>query len=441
MNLKKNILENLILPLGDIILGSNFISKLKQWRKILSKNHSELDRIQLEKLHALLVHATTNSPYYRLQNIERKSDPIAWLKSFPVLSKRSFRDSLEFIVTKPIDKNLVVVMSSGSTGPPSKVYFDKNELSNNRALQVIWWEWAGYSFGNSLLQTGVNMNRTFEKSIKDKLLNTRYIDAISHEESQILSELKLLQKQEKDHFVAYASSLFLFAKTALEHNIKDVKFKSVISIGEKLLPQFRESIEKAFSCQVFDTYGASEGFLIASQCTEGKYHIMTPHVFVEILNDFDQEVKEGEMGRVVLTGLDNFTTPLIRYEVGDLAVKGSSEKCACGLELPVLGEIIGRQTEFLLTNSGKYITVQSVVRIMKQFSEIDQFKVIQSDQNQFLLQYVSPKNKLDVQEAGILQAFEKVFGQEMNFTFEKVASMPKAKSGKFQLIENNYKPI
>ncbi len=441
MNLKKNILENLILPLGDIIIGTNFISKLKQWRKILSKNQVEIERIQREKLTAMLVHASINSPYYSLQNIEKKSDPIAWLKSFPVLGKRSFRDSIEFFVTKPIDKNLVAVMSSGSTGPPSKVYFDKDELSNNRALQVIWWEWAGYSFGNSLLQTGVNMNRSLEKSIKDKLLNTRYIDAMSHEESQILSELKLLQKHPKDHFVAYASSLFLFAKTAMEHNILDVKFKSVISIGEKLLPQFRESIEKTFSCQVYDTYGASEGFLIASQCAKGNYHIMSPHVFVEILNDFDQEVKQGEMGRVVLTGLDNFTTPLIRYEVGDLAVKGSSEKCSCGLELPILGEIIGRQTEFLLTNSGKYITVQSVVRIMKQFSEIDQFKVIQSDQNQFLLQYVSLKNKNDVRESAILKAFEDVFGQEMNFSFEKVAAMPKAKSGKFQLIENNYKPI
>lgn len=389
----------------------------------------------------MLVYANANSPYYTLQNIEKKSDPIAWLKSFPVVGKRSFRDNLEFFITKPIDKNLVAVMSSGSTGPPSKVYFDKNELSNNRALQVIWWEWAGYSFGNSLLQTGVNMNRTLEKSIKDKLLNTRYIDAMSHEESQILNELELLQKHPKDHFVAYASSLFLFAKIALEHDINDVKFKSVISIGEKLLPQFRESIEKAFSCKVFDTYGASEGFLIASQCTQGKYHIMTPHVFVEILNDLDQEVKQGEIGRVVLTGLDNFTTPLIRYEVGDLAVKGSSEKCSCGLELPVLEEIIGRQTEFLLTNSGKYITVQSVVRIMKQFSEIDQFKVIQSDQDKFLFQYVSPKNKLDVRETEIIEAFENIFGQEMNFSFEKLSVMPKAKSGKFQLIENNYKPI
>lgn len=429
------------MPLGDIILGSTFISKLKHWRKIFSKNQAELEIIQREKLNALLIHANKNSPYYSLQNIEKKSDPIKWLKSFPVVGKRSFRDNVEFFITKPIDKNLVAVMSSGSTGPPSKVYFDKNELSNNRALQVIWWEWAGYSFGNSLLQTGVNMNRTLEKSIKDKLLNTRYIDAMSHEESQILTELELLQKHPKDHFVAYASSLFLFAKVALEHDIKEVKFKSVISIGEKLLPQFRESIEKAFSCKVFDTYGASEGFLIASQCTEGKYHIMTPHVFVEILDDFDKEVKQGEIGRVVLTGLDNFTTPLIRYEVGDLAVKGSSEKCSCGLELPVLEEIIGRQTEFLLTNSGKYITVQSVVRIMKQFSEIDQFKVIQSDQDKFLFQYVSPKNKLDVREIEIIEAFENIFGQEMNFSFEKLSVMPKAKSGKFQLIENNYKPI
>src|SRR5690606_16614076 len=153
-------------------------------------------------------------------------------------------------------------------------------------------------------QTGVNMNRSREKVLKDKLLNTRYINAMSHDKAQILEELELLRKEPRAHFVAYASSLFLFAKTALDNKITDVHFESVICIGEKLLPQFREAIEKAFSCKVYDTYGASEGFLIASQCKAGNYHIMTPHLVLELLDDDGNEVQPGEMGRVVLTGLD-----------------------------------------------------------------------------------------------------------------------------------------
>lgn len=407
----------------------------------MGRNASELEKLQKEKLGKLLGHANKNSPYYLLQNIPVNPNPYAWLKSFPILPKKTFRENLDYILTRPIDENLTSVMSSGSTGPPSKVYFSKEEISTTRALQIIWWEWAGYRFGNSLLQTGVNMNRTREKAIKDKLLNTRYIDAMSHSEAQILNELHLLSKHPRDHFVAYASSLYLFAKTALAHGIMDIKFHSVISLGEKLLPQFREAIEQAFSCKVYDTYGASEGFLIASQCNQGKYHLMTPHVVVEILDEKNKEVEPGQIGRVVLTGLDNFTTPLIRYEVGDLAVKGHPGKCACGLELPFLEEIIGRITEFILTPSGKFITVQTVVRVLKHFPEIEQFKVVQIDSDLYKLIYISPKNQLDVREKEIKSMFEEVFGEPLRFEFEKVKELPKAKTGKFQLIENQYKKL
>jgi phenylacetate-CoA ligase len=441
MSLNNFFLENILLPLGDKALGSAFIANLKAWRKVFNHSAADVENLQAEKLKAMLRHASKNSPYFKFQNIPEKNNPYTWLKSYPVLTKKTFRENIEYILTKPMEQNLTSVMSSGSTGPPSKVYFSKSELSNNRALQIIWWEWAGYKFGNSVLQTGVNMERSAEKKVKDKLLNTRYIDAMSHSEAQILEELHLLRRQPRDHFVAYASSLYLFAKTALAHGIRDVKFQSAISLGEKLLPQFREAIETAFSCKVYDTYGASEGFLIASQCKEGKYHLMTPHVVVEILNDHNEEVKPGQTGRVVLTGLDNFTTPMIRYEVGDLAVKGYPVTCACGMGLPVLEEIIGRLTEFLITPAGKFITVQTVVRVLKQFPEIEQFKVIQKDADLYKLIYISPKNQLDVREREIRKMFEDIFGEPLRFEFEKVKELPKAKTGKFQLVENQYKSI
>uniref|UniRef100_UPI0025EE9EB3 phenylacetate--CoA ligase family protein n=1 Tax=Algoriphagus sp. TaxID=1872435 RepID=UPI0025EE9EB3 len=414
MSLKSLLLENTILRFGDFILKSSFISKLKYWRKTTSNSESELYKIQSAKLNKILKYASESSPFYKYLNIEENKNPYIWLKEFPILTKKTFKANLEHILTEKDEKRLISIMSSGSTGPPSKVFFNKEELSSNRALQILWWEWAGYEFGNSVLQTGVNMNRSLEKSIKDRLLSTRYIDAMKHEDKQILKELIHLQMNPKDHFVAYASSLYLFAKTALENKILDVKFKSVISLGEKLLPQFRETIEQAFSCKVYDTYGASEGFLIASQCKEGNYHIMSPHVLVEILDEKGVEVKPGETGRVVLTGLDNYTTPLIRYEVGDLAVKGENIKCSCGLELPILKEIIGRLTDFLITPSQKYITVQTVVRILKQFSEIDQFKVIQTGVNDFILEYVSPKSQVDIREQAIKEQFEEVFGEKLN---------------------------
>lgn len=438
MSLPNWLLEAFVLPLTDKVNGSPFYSKLKFWRKLVSKNKEELETHQKEKLKNILVHANKKSPFYSLLNISPNEDPFTWLRSFPILTKKTFRDNLENFLTMPPSKHLYAIMSSGSSGPPSKVYFSKEEIANNRALQILWWEWAGYSLGNSVLQTGVNMKRSKEKKLKDFLLSTRYIDAMSHSDEEIEKELSYLQKNPKDHFVAYASSLYLFAKIAMEKNISNVRFKSVISLGEKLLPSFREAVEKAFSCKVFDTYGASEGFLIASQCSYGNYHIMTPHLILEILDDQGREVKAGETGRVVLTGLDNFTTPMIRYEVGDLATKSTKTSCECGSMLPILDEVIGRQTEFILTPAGKYITVQNVVKILKHFPEIDQFKVIQNRIDEISLIYVVNPQAQEVPVEEIKAMFEEVFSEPLKISFQGVKALPKAKTGKFQLIERDF---
>ncbi|TDQ19616.1 phenylacetate-CoA ligase [Algoriphagus boseongensis] len=431
-------LEKVVLPLSDRFNHSPFYAKLLDWRRISVLDKDQLESLQKEKLTKMLSFVSQHSEFYSLQNIAKSRDPYHWLASFPVLKKGTFKENLNFFLTAPNDNQLTSIMSSGSSGPPSKVFFNKTELANNRAIQILWWEWAGYKFGNSLLQTGVNMKRSKEKKIKDFLLKTRYIDAMSHSEEEILKELAYLSKNPKDHFVAYASSLYLFAKVALEKNITGVKFKSVISLGEKLLPNFRDTIEKVFSCKVFDTYGASEGFLIASQCKAGKYHIMTPHLVLEVLDERGNEVNPGEMGRVILTGLDNFTTPLIRYEVGDLAVKSKDNTCTCGLQFPILDEIIGRQTEFILTPKGKYITVQNVVRVMKHFPEIEQFKVVQEEPDTVNIIYIPDPKVLKIREEEIQKMFEEVFNEPLKFKFQSVKVLPKAKTGKFQLIERKF---
>jgi phenylacetate-CoA ligase len=429
------ILKNFVLPLGSKLMGGGISKKIKEYESILSLQPSEIAEVQRKKLNQVLEYAVQNSPYYR-SLFSDKNLPSTEISSYPILTKQTLRDKIDEIITVKGTANLHQILSSGSTGPPSKVYYTSEELAIPRAIQLIWWSWAGYEYGNSILQTGVNLNRSKEKQIKDFFFRTKYIEALKHNEEQILQELSSLQSENRDHFVGYASSLFLFSKVALDNEIKNVQFKSVISLGEKLLPNFRESIEKAFSCKVFDTYGSSEGLMVASQCKHGTYHIMSPHVYVEILDENGVEVKPGEIGSVVLTGLDNFTTPLIRYDIGDMAVKGDSSACVCGLNLPHLGEIIGRSTEFIQTQNKKYITVQTVVRIMKFYPQIEQFTLIKKEDNSLQLQYIGSENLSEDIESQITKSFSDLYDESFEIDFLKVNQLPRRKSGKYQLIMN-----
>ena len=84
----------------------------------------------------------------------------------------------------------------------------------------------------------------------------------------------------------------------------------------------------------------TEGF-IAWQCPMGKYHINAEHMMVDIVDEADRKVHPGEMGRVVVTTLENHLMPLVRYEVGDYAI-ASTKACVCGRTLPTIDRVIGR---------------------------------------------------------------------------------------------------
>jgi len=84
-------------------------------------------------------------------------------------------------------------------------------------------------------------------------------------------------------------------------------------------------------------YGTTEGFVISATCENGNHHQLTPQTYVELLDKNGNEVKAGEIGYVVVTRLDAFSFPLIRYYLGDLAIKADeNKKCTCGRAFPML---------------------------------------------------------------------------------------------------------
>jgi phenylacetate-coenzyme A ligase PaaK-like adenylate-forming protein len=68
--------------------------------------------------------------------------------------------------------------------------------------------------------------------------------------------------------------------------------------------------------------------------------VQSESVLLEIVDDAGRACAPGRAGRVVVTSLHNFATPLIRYELGDLAEFGAP--CACGRSLPVISRVLGR---------------------------------------------------------------------------------------------------
>jgi len=438
MKLHNSILENSILPMGDIVLGTEYISTLRKWRKIQNYSELELKELQEKNLRNLLDHVQQNIPFYK--KFVSGSGRLE-LKDLPVLTKPIIRDNIDSMLWHPDRKHkLISEKSSGSSGIQGEVFVSRKEQSVFQAIQTLTWEWAGYRPGRSLLQTGMTLNRGVVKSIKDFLFNTQYVSAFNLDQKSVGDVLKELNRQTL-FFGGYASSLWVFAEAAKALNINDLKFEGVISWGDKMFPHYRVRIEEQFNTRVYDTYGTTEGFMIAGQKDLPYHYILTPHVYLELLDGKGNEVPDGEMGHVVVTRLDAYEMPLIRYYLGDLAIKLPRDKYPekRDLQFPLLEKIIGRDTDIVRTRSGKRMIVHFFTGIFEHAPEILQFRVIQHSLDEMTIEYI-PR---DIFSSVVLDVLTKkihdYLQEQLPITFVKVESIPSTSSGKPQIILSTIK--
>src|SRR5438552_1659141 len=434
--LYRHILERVLLPLGDLALGTAFQANLEAWRERQWLPSQALQHLQTDNLLRLLTHASARVPFYRDKNIQPDQDARNWLRRFPVITKRDVKANIDDFIAGAKDR-LVKEASSGSSGIQGVVYTSKLEEANTRAIQVLWWEWAGYRLGDPIVQTGMTLKRGLVKSLKDFLLRTEYQPAFELDERVIGALLQRLRRRPRAMLLGYASSLYLIARVAQELRVGDVKFRGVVSWGDKMFDHYRRAIEAQFRTVVHDTYACTEGFMIAAQCAEQRYHIMTPQVYVELLDDDFREVAPGELGHVVVTRLDSYSMPLIRYYLGDLAIREpANASCPCGRSLPLLRKVVGRDTDIVRTASGKHLIVHFFTAIFEHVPEIKQFQVVQRNPREIEIAFIPDRGFHEGVLRQVEQAIHDHLREPFPIRFREVREIPPTPSGKPQIVQS-----
>ena len=168
----------------------------------------------------------------------------------------------------------------------------------------------------------------------------------------------------------------------------------VVCRGEMLTPRTRVLLERAFACRVSDFYNCEEIGNIAWECPEqsGVMHITTDGCVVEILDDGDQPVPDGEEGNVVLTNLFNRTMPFVRYRLGDrAALRPPEEQCSCGHRGSSMSLVAGRSDDSIWLPSGRRVSprvVDSIVGMAMMNESADtgfstrQYRIVQRTQSE-----------------------------------------------------------
>ena len=114
-----------------------------------------------------------------MKNIDltNENDPYLALKKMPALTKNIIKENLPNNIIDHFGKIYQTEKTSGSSGQQGVFYLDKMSYSNTVAIQSLWWEWSGYSFGLPTILLGINPERGITKHIKDFLFRTTYVNA------------------------------------------------------------------------------------------------------------------------------------------------------------------------------------------------------------------------------------------------------------------------
>lgn len=436
------LLNKILLPFGDFIIGSTYTKDLKEWLKYDQCDSESLHLIQQERLRKILMHAQAEVPFYKDKiKFNPNEDAEQVLKKLPILSKALLRSESKNLVADSYNiQRLKKNYSSGSSGVQSFSYSDSNNVFLIQAIQRHWFYWSGFKDGYRVLQFGISPNRGFLKKIKDYFFNVTYESAFSLTDTDFIRIEENIRKKEIKYIIGYPSAIFEFAKY-LQKNNKQLAINTIISLGDKLFEHYEKLFNKVMKKpKVIDTYGCAEGFMIACKDDLPYYYISSPHVFIEVVDNKGRAVKEGELGQILVTCLTNYAQPFLRYKLGDLGILLPKEAYPKNAKYnyPLLKKIIGRETDVIKTPAQQTLVVHSFTGIFEHFPEIEQYKIIQNRLSEIEIQYIPERDKnLSLSLQNIHKKLKELTQNSLEINFVEVDKIIPTRSGKPQIIESN----
>jgi phenylacetate-CoA ligase len=429
---------------GFYLTGSKIPEYLKEIEELQYKTRDEIKRYQEEKLKRLLLHAYENVPYYNkvLRESEVVIDGNVNLDNFsriPILTKEIIRKEEKNLYSRDYKKRKPYENTSGgSTGEPVKFIQDKEYFEWNVATKIYYSRVLGKDIGEKELKFWgserdiIKGNLTFKDIAINYLYNIIFFNSYNLNEESINKLIYIHNNLKPSCYWSYEDAAFEFSKIIIDRNIRLYTPKFIITTINPLTDVARKSIEKAFGCPVYDQYGSREVGPAACQCREKKeLHTFPWFNFVEILDRRDIEVESGEEGRIIMTNLRNYSMPLIRYNIGDVAVSAGYSRCKCGRNFLSLEEILGRTLGYFKKRDGSLIHSHYIVQRLFFKSWIKRFQIVQGDFEHIIIR-IEKDGESDEKDLDDISNKTKILmGKDCKVEFEFVDEIEPSKSGKY----------
>lgn len=418
-------LQKVLFKIKELTSGNRVTLNLKQIESHFNGNRNDTD------LSNLLKHAVQTAEFYK--NFDSNS-----INDFPVINKTQIKEHFPAFRSREfLNKPLVEMTTSGSTGTPFTVFQDIEKKQRNLADTFYFANLAGYELGQRLFYFKIWAKAKMAPDYQYRLQNIVPFDVIKLDDKTIQRFIDEVEnKQGANAILGYVSaleSIIRYCDIIQKKSFKS-EFKSIITMSEGLSIVTKEKLNTLFNCPVVSRYSNLENGIIAQQLiNEERFLINTASYLVEIMDfESDKVVNHGEKGRIVVTDLFNYAMPLIRYDTGDI---GSIIKDQDGKLF--LSSVEGRKLDLIFDTNNQLVSSYIVYKNMWQYKEISQYQLIQVGQKEYVFK-INCDSEFS-REDKLIAEFKSYLGNDADFKVEYVDEIPLLDSGKRRKIVNLYK--
>lgn len=400
--------------------------------ELLSHDYSmeSLEQYRTVKKREVLLNAIDNSPFYS----QVPKEPLS-VDNFPYIDKNTCREKSQYIRSRVKPKVVVNGTTGGTTGMPLEIPQSMRSVVYEQAFILRHLHWAGYKEGDKrawlrgdmIVPLAQQKPPFWRNSIFEDML---YLSSYHLTAKNIPDYIDAMVEYGVDIIQAYPSAISIIANYLEQNNrVYPGKLKAIITSSEKLNAEDRSVISKVFGCNVFDWYGMFERVAAIANCEHGRYHLLTDYSHV----DFDSPV-EGTQ-ELVGTNYNNLYFPLIRYKTGDRVILSKEQSCPCGRVYPLIEQVVGRSTDYLLAIGGNKIGSAILSFVPKGVDGLLETQFVQKEIGKVAVYAVVENDKFNsIQEEKLINNLKHCVGIETAVEVYIVDKLTRTSSGKLKHV-------
>jgi phenylacetate-CoA ligase len=435
--------SSLLFPLHERVKGHDSVARRRALERSQWFSAEALQSLQATQLRDFLVDVGTRVPYYRDLFARLGFDPaavasVADLAALPLLTKSEIRAHTQDMKATG-HGSLSRYNTGGSSGEPLVFFIGKARKSHDVAAKwraTRWWDvdigdTEAVIWGSPIEHGAQDRMRLW----RDRLFRSTLLPAFEMSESRVDGFIAWIRQHRPTMLFGYPSALSFIARQAARKGVRldDLGIRVAFVTSERLYDDQRQAIARIFGCRVANGYGGRDAGFIAHECPGGGLHISAEDIVVEIIDPEGRPLPAGQAGEIVVTHLATGDFPFVRYRTGDVAAL-DDRPCSCGRGLPMLRDLQGRTTDFVVAADGTTMHGLALIYIVRDRPGIRGFRIVQETLQLTRVELVVAEDFDRAQVPEIVAAFRQRLGAAVEIRVEFVEAIAPERSGKYRYV-------